>query len=136
VRIGCYAHLGIGVNVLPMAVIGEGAVVGAGAVVLAEIPAWVTAVVFRRGCWHGASIEGYEPHPLVSAAHGRTETAYVGEAFASNWLSTVGRILRLSSGSLRRGLGCQRWLWAVDCRDAPRASLARVGRATKCCARR
>ena len=43
-RVGAFAHLGIGAMALPGAEIGEGAVVGAGAVVLKTVAAGVTVV--------------------------------------------------------------------------------------------
>jgi sugar O-acyltransferase (sialic acid O-acetyltransferase NeuD family) len=44
VSIGCFAHVGIGATVLPGATVGEESIVGAGAVVLRQVPARCTVV--------------------------------------------------------------------------------------------
>jgi len=49
VQVGEYAHMGIGSMAIPGAKIGDGAIVGAGGVVLGSVPANTTVVGNLRG---------------------------------------------------------------------------------------
>jgi pyridoxal phosphate-dependent aminotransferase EpsN len=91
VSVGRFAQVGLGAVVLPSGRVGEESIVGAGAVVLRGVPvrsivAGVPArVVSRKGSSSGRG------RILLSVPHmGGAEQAFVNQAFASNWLSTVG----------------------------------------------
>ena len=91
VSVGRFAHVGLGALVLPGGTVGEKSVVGAGAVVLSAVPhdSMVVGVAARElPAKKSISSSG---RILLSVPHmGGTEQAYVNQAFASNWLSTVG----------------------------------------------
>lgn len=98
VLVGDYAFVGLNASVLPGVQVGAKATVGAGAVVTRSVPDEETVVGSPARTFPHAkktSAEARAPTPasriLLSLPHmSGLEKQYVDEAFASNWLSTVG----------------------------------------------
>jgi pyridoxal phosphate-dependent aminotransferase EpsN len=90
VTIGDRTHLGLGAVALPGIFIGSDVKVGAGGVVIRDVPDALTVVgvpawpLEKKGTDVKKRIYLSVPHM------GSNEERYVREAFASNWLSTVG----------------------------------------------